>query len=166
MRILMTTVALLVGSGCVTIKLPGAAEGKQLPAPQQVMVEVLFNEADRILAAPKVMVLDGEEATIEVVRAVDVPVREQPLNTGVILTIRPKMESGRVTFAGNCRVMSEEISNHERHLRSAAFHSREAFFTGTARSGETRRVIVSQSADQALEVTLKFTMMMETAARN
>ena len=165
MRILIPMAALLIGAGCVTIKLPGAAEADTPTVPQQVMVEAVFNETDRVLACPRMIVLEGEEAQIEIGRAVAVPGREQPLDTGIVLTIRPHLENGRVRFTGNCRVMTEVIDKHDRDMRVVAIQTREAFFTGTAGSGETKRVTVNSNAGQALEMSLKFTVVVQTAAR-
>ena len=166
MRILIPMAALLIEAGCVTIKLPSVAEADTPTTPQQVMVEAVFNETDRVLARPRVIVLEGEEAQIEIGRAIAVPGREQPLDTGIVLTIRPHLENGRVRFSGNCRVKTEVTGKPERDLRTVAFQTREAFFTGTAGSGEVKRVTVNSNAGQALEMSLKFTVMVQTAARD
>ena len=118
------------------------------------------------LASPRVIVLEGEETQIEIGREVAVPGREQPLDTGIVLTIRPHLENGRVRFTGNCRVMTEVIDKHDRDMRVVAIQTREAFFTGTAGSGEIKRVTINSSAGQALEMSLKFTVMVQTAARH
>ena len=166
MRILILLIpmtVLLIGAGCANTKLPGAAEAD---TPQQVMVQAVFNEADRELASPRVIVLEGEETQIEIGREVAVPGREQPLNTGIVLTIRPHLDNGRVRFTGNCRVMTEVIDKHDRDMRVVAIQTREAFFTGTAGSGEIKHVTINSSASQALEMSLKFTVMVQTAARH
>ena len=166
MRILILLIpmtVLLIGAGCANTKLPGAAEAD---TPQQVMVQAVFNQADRELASPRVIVLEGEETQIEIGREVAVPGREQPLDTGIVLTIRPHLDNGRVRFTGNCRVMTEVIDKHDRDMRVVAIQTREAFFTGTAGSGEIRRVTINSSAGQALEMSLKFTVMVQTAARH
>ena len=166
MRILILLIpmtVLLIGAGCANTKLPGAAEAD---TPQQVMVQAVFNQADRELASPRVIVLEGEETQIEIGREVAVPGREQPLDTGIVLTIRPHLENGRVRFTGNCRVMTEVIDKHDRDMRVVAIQTREAFFTGTAGSGEIKRVTINSSAGQALEMNLKFTVMVQTAARH
>jgi len=113
-----------------------------------------------------VIVLEGAETQIEIGREVAVPGREQPLDTGIVLTIRPHLENGRVRFTGNCRVMTEVIDKHDRDMRVVAIQTREAFFTGTAGSGEIKRVTINSSAGQALEMSLKFTVMVQTAARH
>ena len=166
MRILILLIpmtVLLIGAGCANTKLPGAAEAD---TPQQVMVQAVFNQADRELASPRVIVLEGEETQIEIGREVAVPGREQPLDTGIVLTIRPHLDNGRVRFTGNCRVMTEVIDKHDRDMRVVAFQTREAFFTGTAGSGEIKRVTINSSAGQALEMSLKFTVMVHAAARH
>ena len=53
MRILILLIpmtVLLIGAGCANTKLPGAAEAD---TPQQVMVQAVFNKADRELASPQ-----------------------------------------------------------------------------------------------------------------
>ena len=166
MRILILLIpmtVLLIGTGCANTKLPGAAE---TDTPQQVVVQAVFNQAERELASPRVIVLEGEETQIEIGGEVAVPGREQPLDTGIVLTLRPHLENGRVRFTGNCRVMTEVIGEHDRDMRVVAFQIREAFFTGTAGSGEIKRVTINSSAGQALEMSLKFTVMVQTAARH
>ena len=73
----------------MTALLIGAAEAD---APQQVMVQAVFNENARELASPRLIVLDGKEAQIEIKREIAVLDREQPLGTGILLTIRPFLE--------------------------------------------------------------------------
>ena len=82
----------------MTALLIGAAEAD---APQQVMVQAVFNENARELASPRLIVLDGKEAQIEIKREIAVPDREQPLGTSILLTIRPwrKIACGSVVIA-------------------------------------------------------------------
>ena len=66
MRILILLIpmtVLLIGTGCANTKLPGAAE---TDTPQQVVVQAVFNQAERELASPRVIVLEGEETQIEI----------------------------------------------------------------------------------------------------
>ena len=93
MRILILLIpmtVLLIGAGCANTKLPGA----EADTPQQVMVQAVFNEADRELASPRVIVLRARRPRSRL-REVAVPGREQPLDTGIVLTIRPHLDSGR-----------------------------------------------------------------------
>lgn len=83
----------------MTALLIGAAEAD---APQQVMVQAVFDENARELASPRLIVLDGKEAQIEIKREIAVPDREQPLGTSILLTIRPFLEEDCVRFSGNC----------------------------------------------------------------
>lgn len=161
--ILIPMTVLLIGAGCANTKLPGVAEAD---TPQQVVFQAVFNQAERELSSPRVIVLEGEETQIEIGREVAVPGREKPLDTGIVLTIRPHLENGRVRFTGNCRVMTEVIDKHDRDIRVVAFQTREAFFTGTAGSGEIKRVTINSSAGQTMEMRLKFTVMVQTATRH
>lgn len=90
----------------MTALLIGAAEAD---APQQVMVQAVFNENALELASPRLILLDGKEAQIEIKREIAVPSREQPLDTGIVLIIRSFLEEDGVRFSGNCRVRTEVI---------------------------------------------------------
>ena len=57
----------------MTALLIGAAKAD---APQQVMVQAVFNENARELASSRLIVLDGKEAQIEIKREIAVPDRE------------------------------------------------------------------------------------------
>ena len=157
--LLIPMTILLIGSGCANTKLPGAAEAD---TPQQVVVQAVFNQADRELASPRVIVLEGEETQIEIGREVAVPGREQPLDTGIVLTVRPYLENGRVRFAGICRVMTELIGLDQ---ICRWWRSRPAKPFLVRRDREIR-VTINSSAGQALEMNLKFTVMVQTATRH
>lgn len=144
----------------MTALLIGAAEAD---APQQVMVQAVFNENARELASPRLIVLEGKEAQIEIKREIAVPDREQPLDTGIVLTIRPFLEEDGVRFSGNCRVRTEVICKpeRERDLQAVAFQTREAFFSGSAGSGEVMRATFN-----GIKMSLKFTVMVQPPVRD
>ena len=144
----------------MTALLIGAAEAD---APQQVMVQAVFDENARELASPRLIVLDGKEAQIEIKREIAVPDREQPLGTSILLTIRPFLEEDCVRFSGNCRVKAEVVCKpeRERDLQAVAFQTRKAIFTGTARSGEAIHVTF-----EGIKMSLKFTVMVQPPVRH
>ena len=144
----------------MTALLIGAAEAD---APQQVMVQAVFDENARELASPRLIVLDGKEAQIEIKREIAVPDREQPLGTSILLTIRPFLEEDCVRFSGNCRVKTEVVCKpeRERDLQAVAFQTRKAIFTGTARSGEVIHVTF-----EGIKMSLKFTVMAQPPVRH
>ena len=135
----------------MTALLIGAAEAD---APQQVMVQAVFNENARELASPRLIVLDGKEAQIEIKRE---------LGTSILLTIRPFLEEDCVRFSGNCRVKTEVVCKpeRERDLQVVAFRTRKAIFTGTARSGEVIHVTF-----EGIKMSLKFTVMVQPPVRH
>ena len=55
-------------------------DAAEMDAPQKVMVQAVFKENARELASPRLIVLDGKEAQIEIKREIAVPGREQPLD--------------------------------------------------------------------------------------
>jgi hypothetical protein len=108
------------------------------------------------------MVLDGEEACVKIVQETPALGREVPVETGVTLTLTPCLEKGRVVFRGSCQVKESVGTRNHDGLSTVTFQAREAFFVGTANSGEMKRVRVNHKNGQSLEVTLKFTVMVHS----
>ena len=142
-------------SGC---KSPEVTKG-HTSGHQQILVEAKFIEGQDILSAPSMITLDGEEACVKVGRDMPIPGQDQPVDTGVTLTLTPRLERGRVVFRGSCRVKESVGTEKYKGVSTIAFHTREAFFEGIANSGELKRVRVNHKNGQSLEVTLKFTVM-------
>ena len=133
----------------MTALLIGAAEAD---APQQVMVQAVFNENARELASPRLIVLDGKEAQIEIKREIAVPDREQPLGTSILLTIRPFLEEDCVRFSGNCRVKTEVVES-ERDLRLLPSRLAKPFYGHSAIWGS--HIVTFEG----IKMSLKFTVM-------
>ena len=129
---------------------------------QQILVEAKFIEDQDILSAPRVMVRDGQEACVKVGRETPISGQDQPVDTGVTLTLTPRLERGRIVFRGSCQIKESVGTEKYNGISTVAFHTREAFFEGTANSGELKRVRVNQKNGQSLEVTLKFTVMIHS----
>ena len=155
--IILLSVALWV-SGC---KSPEITKG-HTSGPQQILVEAKFIEGQDILSAPRIITLDGEEACVKVGRETPIPGQDQPVDTGVTLTLTTRQERGRIVFRGSCRVKEPVGTGNSNDISTVAFHTREAFFEGTANSGELKRVRVNHKNGQSLEVTLKFTVMVHS----
>ena len=160
----MRQVILLCGflwvSGC---KSPEVTKG-HTSGPQQILVEVKFIEGQDILSAPRIIMLNGEEAFVKVGREMPIPGQDQPVDTGVTLTLITRQERGRIVFQGSCRVKEPVGTENSNDISTVAFHTREAFFEGTANSGELKRVRVNHKNGQSLEVTLKFTVMVHNTS--
>ncbi len=147
-------------SGC---KSPEITKG-HTSGPQQILVEAKFIEGQDILSAPRIITLDGEEACVKVGRETPIPGQDQPVDTGVTLTLITRQERGRIVFQGSCRVKEPVGTEKYNDISTVAFHTREAFFEGTANSGELKRVRVNHKNGQSLEVTLKFTVMVHNTS--
>ena len=145
-------------SGC---KSPEVTKG-HTSGHQQILVEAKFIEGQDILSAPRVIVRDGQEACVKVGRETPISGQDQPVDTGVTLTLTPRLERGRVVFQGSCRVKEPVGTENINDISTVAFHTREAFFEGIANSGELKRVRVNHKNGQSLEVTLKFTVMVHS----
>ena len=160
----MRHVILLCGflwvSGC---KSPEVTKG-HTSGLQQILVEAKFIEGQDVLSAPRIITLDGEEACVKVGRDMPIPGQDQPVDTGVILTLTTRQERGRIVFRGSCRVKEPVGTGNSNDISTVAFHTREAFFEGTANSGELKRVRVNHKNGQSLEVTLKFTVMVHNTS--
>jgi len=147
-------------SGC---KSPEVTKG-YTSGHQQVLVEAKFIEDQDVLSAPRIITLDGEEACVKVGREMFIPGQDQPVDTGVTLTLTVRKERGRIVFRGSCRVKEPVVIENSNDISTVAFHTREAFFEGTANSGELKRVRVNHKNGQLLEVTLKFTVMVHNTS--
>ena len=147
-------------SGCIS------TEGSKGPTSgqQQILVEAQFIQGEDVLSAPRVMVLDGMEACVKIVQETSTLGLEVPVDTGVALTLTPRLEKGRVIFRGSCQVKESVGTRNHDGLSTVAFQTREAFFVGTANSGQMKRVRVNHKNGQSLEVTLKFTVMVHNTS--
>ncbi len=138
-------------------------DAAEMDAPQKVMVQAVFKENARELASPRLIVLDGKEAQIEIKREIAVPGREQPLDAGIVLTIRPFVEEDCVRFSGFLQVRTEVACKPERKtdLHVVGFQTREAFFKGTAESEEFIRFTLD-----GMKISLKFAVVGRSTARD
>ena len=157
--IILLSVALWV-SGC---KSPEVTK-RQTSGHQQILVEAKFIEDQDILSAPRVIVLDGKKVRVRVGRETPIPGQDQSMDTGVTLVLTPRIEKGRIVFRGSCRVKEPVGTENSNDISTVAFHTREAFFEGTANSGELKCVRVNHKNGQSLEVTLKFTVMVHNTS--
>ena len=138
-------------------------DAAEMDAPQKVMVQAVFKENARELASPRLIVLDGKEAQIEIKREIAVPGREQPLDAGIVLTIRPFVEEDCVRFSGFLQVRTKVACKPERKtdLHVVGFQTREAFFKGTAESEEFIRFTLD-----GMKISLKFAVVGRSTARD
>ena len=146
-------------SGC---KSPETTKGHASRS-QQILVEAKFFEGQDILSAPRIITIDGEEACVKVGHEIPVPGQDQLVETGVTLTLTPRLERGRIVFRGSCQI-KEPVGTENNDISTVAFHAREAFFEGIANSGELKRVRVNHKNGQSLEVTIKFTVMVHNTS--
>ena len=93
------------------------------------------------------------------------PGRDDAIATGLHLAVLPHVNGGRIVFQGHW-VFKEAAGKEElRDLQFTAFHTKEAFFAGLARSGKTKVVKVQPSNGRAMDLQLKFLIMVNTSAR-
>lgn len=89
------------------------------------------------------------------------PGHEDAIVTGQHLAVLPLANGCCIVFQ-----IKEAAGKEERtDLQFAAFHSKEAFFTGLARSGETKVVKVQPLNGRPMDLQLKFVIMVNTAVR-
>jgi len=143
--------------------------GKPVEAPpvntERVVVTAVIQDQERVLAHPQIMLDNGKEGEHQISAQTPVPGREDAIATGLHLTVLPRVNGGRIVFQGHW-VFKEAAGKEERtDLQFAAFHSKEAFFTGLARSGETKVVKVQPPNGRPMDLQLKFVIMVNTAAR-
>ena len=163
MKIPMLFVTLLWAVGCATIQ--NSANSALETEPDQVMVEVKFMEVEDVLSAPQVLAISGNEAKIEISESWSVPGQAESVWEGYFVTVLPEIRDAKIVFRGSCQV-KQRASQSDRHdLKTAAFHSREAFFEGVASSGEIKRVEIIHPNGDRLIVTLKFTVVVNLPKR-
>ena len=151
--------AVLIWSvGCATMQ--NSTNSPSETAPDQVMVEAEFTEIDAVLSAPRIITISGEEARIEIGESAAVPGQAKQVQSGILLTILPEIRDAKIVFRGSCQVKQSAGRSDRPNLKMVAFHSREAFFEGTARSGEIKKVEIYHPNGGRLTVTLKFTVTM------
>ena len=156
MKVFTLFMGLLCAVGCGTVD--KAANSSPKKEPNQVMVEAKFMEVGALLAAPRMLMVSGEEATIEISQMAEVPGQVEPVKIGTVLTVLPEIRAGKIAFRGSYSVNRSAGRSDRLNLKTAAFHSREAFFEGTARSGEIKKVEMYHPNVGRLTVTLKFTV--------
>ena len=142
-------------SGC---KSPETTKG-HTSLTQQILVDAKFIEGQDILSAPRLITIDGEKAYVKVGRETPIPGQDQPVDTGVTLALTPCLERDRIIFRGSCQIIEPVGTGKNNGISTVVFHTSEAFFEGTANSGELKRMKVNHKNGQSLEVILKFTIV-------
>ena len=163
MKIPMLFATLLWVAGCATMQ--NSANSSPETESNQVMVEAKFTEAGALLSAPRIVAISGKEARIEMGELAAVPGQTERVQSGIVMTILPKICDAKIAFRGSCRVKHLAGRSDRLDLKITAFHSREAFFEGVASSGEIKRVEIEHPNGDRLTLTLKFTMVVNLPKR-
>ena len=106
-------------SGC---KSPEVTKG-HTSGHQQILVEAKFIEGQDILSAPRVIVRDGQEACVKVGRETPISGQDQPVDTGVTLTLTPRLERGRIVFRGSCQIKESVGTEKYNGIRTNIYKS-------------------------------------------
>ena len=162
MRFIFLTMAVLYASGCVADK---TLEPIGTHAPNQILVEARLMEQGVVFSSPRSVAANGTETRIVIGQAIDVPGLVNPVPTGVALTIVPRIQAGRIAFAGSCEVKRLAGELDQPGFQAASFLTREAYFAGIANSGEEKTMLLEQPTGPPLTLTLKFLIMVNTAGR-
>ena len=164
MQFLFWLTPLLCLTGCVTKPEPPApiANGK---APDRILIEARLMEVGKTVSSPRIVATNGEEAQIEIGRFADVPGQVKPVPTGVRLTVLPRIDGGRIGFAGTCEVKRPAGELNQPGFQTASFTTRQAYFAGVVNSGEERRVQLEQPNGPPITLAIKFIIMVNTASR-
>ena len=163
MRFLFLTMAVLYVSGCVADKTP--ALSSRALAPNQILIETRLVEHGVVFSSPRAVAVNGTETRIVIGQSIDVPGLVEPIPTGVALTLVPRIQDGRIAFAGSCEVKRPAGELDQPGFRAASFLTREAYFAGIANSGEEKKVQLEQPTGPPITLTLKFLIMVNTAGR-
>ena len=114
-----------------------------------------------ILFAPKVITLGGQEAQISISKEQSFPGSKEPMELGVKLTILPIVKDGMISFEGSCSVKELANIKSSGKLQNASIITRESVFSGTAAPGQDALLTLPGIEEEAIKVTLKFTLMNE-----
>ena len=125
----------------------------------QVMVECRFTEGDDILSAPTIITLEGQEAQIAISEERSFPGSKEPMKLGIKLTILPVVKDGMISFGGSCSVKELANTKSGGKLQSASIITRECVFSGIAASGQESLLTLPSIKEEAVKVTLKFTLV-------
>ena len=164
MKIPMIFAVLIWAVGCATVQ--NSTNSPSETAPDQVMVEAEFTEIDAVLSAPRIITISGEEAHIEMGELAAVPGQAEQVQSGILLTILPEIRDAKIVFRGSCQVKQSSGRSDRPNLKTAAFHTREAFFEGIASSGEIKRMEIEHPNGDRLTVMLKFTVVVNLPKRS
>ena len=102
MKVFTLFTGLLCAMGCGTVE--RAANLSLTKEPNQVMVAATFMEGGVLLAAPRTLMVSGEEATIEISQMAEVPGQVEPVKIGTVLTVLPEIRAGKIAFRGSYSV--------------------------------------------------------------
>ena len=135
---------LLISMLALTLGCGSFRNGKTVEAPpantERVAVTAVLLDQERVLAQPQIMLDNGKEGELQIGTQKPVPGREDAIATGLHLAVLPRVNGGRIVFQGHW-VFKEAAGKEElRDLQFTAFHTKEAFFAGMARSVETKVV--------------------------
>lgn len=125
----------------ITAKFADVPAGTEIPSKP----ELLAKQKDiEIFSAPRVTVVPGKTAAIEVTQPLDSP-DGTPIPLGIALSIKPSLtEKGNISFSGRATDRFKHGQNSGDTLTTVACVSRELYFKGYTTSGST--VILSGGA--------------------
>lgn len=155
-------IAMLLLVGCSSLN--SAKNTVSSLATQQLMVQAFLMDGEKLMASPRIITMNGEKAQIDMrTVAAPVPGQAQRVASGLQLVVQPKIQEGRIVFNGRF-LLKESLGKLDQvDLHTATFHTREAFFSGVANSGEIKLVALEAANDRPLELRLKFILMVNTS---
>lgn len=165
MRFLFMMVPWLCLVGCASKPEPAAMPVDNGKAPDRILVEARLVEVGKAVASPRVVAFNGQEARMVIGQLIEVPGLAKPIPTGVALTVVPRIDGGRIGFAGSCEVKRPAGELNQPQFQAVSFHTREAYFAGVVNSGEEKRVLLEQPTGPPITLAIKFVIMVNTASR-
>jgi len=155
---MIATIGMLSSAGCSSLS--NAKNIDSSLATQQLMVEATLMDGERLLSQPRIVTMNGEKAQFDLwAVATPVPGQAQRVATGLQLVVQPKIHEGRIVFNGRFLLKESVGKLDQADLHTATFHTREAFFSGVANSGEIKLVALESASGRPLDLRLKFILM-------
>jgi hypothetical protein len=142
---------LAIALGLLTTFAPAAAPHVEIEARFEGFDRTKFpdlaggsgNDTGGLLSAPKVTVVAGRPATIEIIREHRVPKTSNEksiINTGVSLRVQAEVAGGRIDLSGSSIVRRAVEVKGEQPLGAMSFDTRETYFAGNMTHGEPLKI--------------------------
>ncbi len=111
-----------------------------------------------LLSAPQVTTRSGQPATVQVIRATQVPQspnRENSIDAGLTLEVQPVIKNGRIALSGKSVLRRRLDQGGIQPINALSFATRETFFNGIVGNGEELAIAIGDGPRDKARIVLK-----------